>query len=728
MNMINEEEAITIGSIVSVGRYEILYATAPCSNKDNSEVEDVQTIQYLNNAHVRYNEVYLHYEIDWKEKGKSINAINFLMPRDKRHLQDVFVTTPHGLIKKNKTGIGATTLELNSPRNSIIVVPTRALAYGKAISSKIEGESNKYRVLYVGGDITGFVVPEISDYLMDSSIQYKKFIVVADSLPRLLHIIGKEHYKDYFLMVDEIDSYQYDCSYRPNMENVMDYYFQFPISHRCLVSATIGEFSNKEITEEPIINVQFDDSQSRNINLIHTDKAEIRLKKLIEEIAAANPDDKILIAYNSVKGCATIINSLNDNLKSECAILCSSKNEEITEYYSDIVEDRLPKRITFMTCTYFVGVDITERFHLITTINVSKPYTILSTDKLQQIAGRCRHPEGLLGETIIYTTKNNNNEMPTNLQEQVLEDAEALATFGNLYSKLKNTFSKSYYFTDELIEKDFIETTAKRYFGSSAVKLIRKNPDEIFVPSYFNIDFVRIQVDLLGRLYSTPNNLIDALKSEGHTIEVNNYIENEDIPLDIRMQTDEDFQEATMLQREDLIAKLQEEETIEARERLARNLMTQRCSRQNSLFLEHFIELKKYVSFDLLIEKLGEYDNNVDYNRFYNYVIFWTLEDAHPLKVTIREHFPINELFTGTQLTEKFNIIYSSLLNYPSLTPKQAIPLIKVFCTLSERTSMRINGKPVGAYRILNLNPFGLEGEPLQRISARTSVTHLLRL
>ena len=725
--MQDEEEAITIGSIVSIGRYEILYATAPYYDENNGEIENIKTVQYLNNAHVRYNEVHLLYQIDWKEKGKSINAINFTMPKGKGHLQDVFVTTPHGLIKKNRTGVGATTLELNSPRNSIIVVPTRALAYGKAASSKIEGESDKYRVLYVGGDITGFVVPEISDYLMDSSIRYKKFIVVADSLPRLLRIIGKEHYKDYFLMIDEIDSYQYDCSYRPKMENVMDYYFQFPISHRCLVSATIGEFSSKNIIEEPIINVQFDNPQSRNINLIHTDKAEIRLKKLIEEIATANPDDKILIAYNSVKGCATIINSLNDILKSECAILCSSKNEEITEYYSDIVEDRLPKRITFMTCTYFVGVDIIERFHLITAINVSKPYTILSTDKLQQIAGRCRHPEGLLSETIIYTTKNNNNEMPTNLQEQVLEDAEALATFGNLYSMLKNKFPKSYYFTDELIEKDFIETTAKRYFGSSPVKLIRKNSDGIFVPSYFNIDFVRIQADLLCRLYSTPNNLIDALKSEGHTVEVNNYIENEDIPLNIRMQTDEDFQEATMLQREDLIARLQEE-TIEARERLARNLMTQRCSRQNSLFLEHFIELQKYVPFDLLIEKLGEYDNNVDYNKFYNYVIFWTLEDTHPLKVAIQEHFPINERFIGPQLTEKFNIIYSGLLNFPSLTPKKAIPLIKNFCTLSERTSMRINGKPVGAYRILNLNPFGLEGEPLKRISARTSVAHLLRL
>ena len=556
------EEAITIGSIVSVGRYEILYATAPYNDESNGEVDDIQTIQYLNNAHVRYNEVYLHYEIDWREKGKSINAINFLMPKDKGHLQDVFVTTPHGLIKKNKTGIGATTLELNSPRNSIIVVPTRALAYGKAISSRIEGAPNKYKVLYVGGEITGFTVPTISSYLMDSSIHYKKFIVVADSLQRLLEVIGKEHYRDYFLMVDEIDSYQYDCSYRPNIEKVMDYYFQFPISHRCLVSATMGEFSNKDIVEEPVINVQFSAPQSRNINLVHTDKAEIRLKKLIEEIASSNPNDKILIAYNSVRGCATIINSFSDSLKSECAILCSSKNEEITEYYSDIVEDKLPKRITFMTCTYFVGVDITERFHLITAINVSKSYTILSTDKLQQIAGRCRHPEGLLSETIIYTTKHIDNANLPGLPAQVLKDAEALATFGNLFPKLKSAFPNSYYFRNDFKEKDFIESTTKRYLGGTPVQLVRKNTDGIFVPSYFNIDFVRIQVDLLGRLYSKPNSLPDTLKAEGHVIEIHDYTENSDISFSIRTQTEEDFQQAIILQREDLIAKLREAESI----------------------------------------------------------------------------------------------------------------------------------------------------------------------
>lgn len=269
-----------------------------------------------------------------------------------------------------------------------------------------------------------------------------------------------------------------------------------------------------------------------------------------------------MIAYNSVRGCATIINSFSDSLKSECAILCSSKNEEITEYYSDIVEDKLPKRITFMTCTYFVGVDITERFHLITAINVSKSYTILSTDKLQQIAGRCRHPEGLLSETIIYTTKHIDNANLPGLPAQVLKDAEALATFGNLFPKLKSAFPNSYYFRDDFKEKDFIESTTKRYLGGTPVQLVRKNTDGIFVPSYFNIDFVRIQVDLLGRLYSKPNSLPDTLKAEGHVIEIHDYTENSDISFSIRTQTEEDFQQAIILQREDLIAKLREAESI----------------------------------------------------------------------------------------------------------------------------------------------------------------------
>ena len=155
-----------------------------------------------------------------------------------------------------------------------------------------------------------------------------------------------------------------------------------------------------------------------------------------------------------------------------------------------------------------------------------------------------------------------------------------------------------------------------------------------------------------------------------------------------------------------LIAKLREAESILERERIARSLITQRCSRQNSLFLEYFIELQKYLPFDSLIAKLKDYDSNADYNKFYNYVIFWSLEDTHPLKITIHENFPINEIFTGVELTDRFNAIYSGLLNCPQLTPKQAIPIIRNFCTLSDRTSKRINGRPVMGYRIIDTNPY----------------------
>lgn len=209
----------------SDGKYEILYCTGiPHSFED----DPLPMVQTLNGADVNCENVDLKCKVNWLEKNKVIESISFMMPRDDAHLKDVFTTSPYGLIKKNRTGVGATTLELDSPRNSIVVVPTRTLAYSKAVNSRIEGDENKYKILYVGGKITGFNPPKIPTYLADSSIKYKKFIVVANSLPSLLNIIGKENYNDYFLMVDEIDSYQYDCSYRPEMEDVIDYYFQFP--------------------------------------------------------------------------------------------------------------------------------------------------------------------------------------------------------------------------------------------------------------------------------------------------------------------------------------------------------------------------------------------------------------------------------------------------------------------------------------------------------------------
>ena len=84
-------------------------------------------------------------------------------------------------------------------------------------------------------------------------------------------------------MVDEVDSYQYDGYFRESLENVIDYYFEFPYRNRCLVSATIGVFSNKKIEDEPVINISFNRSQRRNIALVHTNNVIKTAAKQIEK-------------------------------------------------------------------------------------------------------------------------------------------------------------------------------------------------------------------------------------------------------------------------------------------------------------------------------------------------------------------------------------------------------------------------------------------------------------
>ncbi|RHL11466.1 MULTISPECIES: hypothetical protein [Bacteroides] len=714
--------SIIESSIISVGKYEILYGTGVAAS---FEEDTPKVIQYLNNAKVRYYDVDLKCDINWKETGKSINSISFLMPRDNAYLGDVFITTPYGLIKKNRTGVGATTLELSSPRNSIVVVPTRALAYNKAINSKIEGEENKYKILYVGGKIAGFNVPAPSAYIADSSIEYKKFIVVVDSFPGLLKDIGEDNYKDYFLMIDEIDSYQYDCSYRPNMEDVIDYYFQFPPTQRCLVSATISSFSNKQIEEEPIINVQFNQPLSRNIKLFYTDDTNIRLKKTIEDIHYNHPNDKILVAYNAIRNCLIVINSLEEVLKNECAMLCSTKNENTIPYYHKIIENQLPKQISFMTCTYFVGIDITERFHLISVINSNKPQTALTTDKLQQIAGRCRHIDEVLSETIIYSTKTPSDDYNlTEISKQVLSDAEQMSLLGNLYPALKLKFPKVLLFRDNLDVEDFIKGSRKSYYGGSKpIQIIRRNSNGLFVPAYFSIDNIRIQIELMKSLYSQKLRLYNELVRLGNNIYFHDYVpEMEHLAPEVERETEEQIHQSNQEQRERLITLLREESTLENRERLA-NRLKSHCSTSNTIFIERFIELQTYLPFEVLIQKLQLYDTSKEYDSFYNSVMFWALSEGHQFKLAFYQQFPINTLISGNVLTERFNNMWQSSLGYRRLTNRQAIPILRLFCKI-KKTSSRVIRTPyiIESYDINDFNC-----QPIHSIPANVNIRNIFR-
>ena len=86
-------------------------------------------------------------------------------------LLDVFEFHPAGVLYKDETGIGATTLELRSPRNSVIVEPIKITA-----SSKAKQES----AFYVGSPTKNhpkkFMPKDLIHYINDSTSKHKKII------------------------------------------------------------------------------------------------------------------------------------------------------------------------------------------------------------------------------------------------------------------------------------------------------------------------------------------------------------------------------------------------------------------------------------------------------------------------------------------------------------------------------------------------------------------------
>lgn len=710
----------------NLGKYQTSFTQLPSDDPEKYERMDLDIVTLELNGAICYYQNHCKHKIKWKKVWEEIEEIDFTFPYDNAKLSDVFNQLPYGLIKKNRTGVGATTLELQSPRNSIVVVPTRALAYEKAKHSK-DSMTGKYKVLYVGGQISGFNPPSINNYLNDNNIEHKKFIVVIDSLPTLLNEIGEENFKDYFIMFDEIDSYQYDASFRPNMEKGFEYYFKFPETNRCLISATVGEFTNPRINEEPVINLVFNNPAPRNIELKETNDVLMTTKKHIEHLLANYPNQKILVAFNLLKrGILPIIKSLSEENQAKCAVLCAEKNKtDVGEMYCDIVENKLPKQITFMTCTYFVGIDIQEPFHLISVADTRYPFTLLSTEKLQQIAGRCRISNGLLSETVIYNIAHNREEDMEALSQQIVKDAQALINFFQLQNDMKSLFPELQKYKG-FSKEEIIESSIKKYGKSSPLHLIKESPTSIAI-SYFNIDNILIQNRIIRNLYNSSDNLKSKLISEGHSINCEVITENESINPQIHEEIAENHQRNTENEREDFITQLMECTSIPERERLAYRLMTN-CQDENKEFLKRFIEMQKYVPIEKLTNLLTPIKSHKAYQKLKKQICIWALEENHPIKATLRSHLAIGHSYTSEEITNAINSIVHGILSADNLNNSEAVRMLKLqFCEVGGRTTEYRNHRRVNVYPILSYDVLGLNCEPVEKTPSTQNMKAILR-
>ena len=310
---------------------------------------------------------------------------------DKRFLSDVMDFLPSNcLLDKGITGCGGTTVEINSKRHSIICVPNISLVLNKQ-SDMVCGVYGKTSI----GDIR---------YYLQNHKGYKKFIVVYDSLPKLLEVIGSSVYNNYFLLIDEYHILFNSYVLRNYaIKRLLNEYRKF--DNFCFMTATpLDDLTIlKELEDLPIINIEWEAAKKVNIEVENTCFV---LSKLKDHITFSfRSDYNLHIFINSMKSISKTISDMN---LEDYKIVCSEdsalryKNLNCVKTVDDI------KKINFYTSTCFEGVDIYDpkgKTIIISDSNISTTMLDIST-MFVQICGRLRDSVYKNQVTFILNAKN----------------------------------------------------------------------------------------------------------------------------------------------------------------------------------------------------------------------------------------------------------------------------------------------------------------------------------
>jgi hypothetical protein len=718
----------------------------------------------------------VRYEIDYQnDTHKRIDCMRLTLLYPQAKLGEIFNSLPYGIVKKSVPGIGATTLALHQLRDTIIVLPTKKLAYQKYLRG-YNKERTSNRFLYVGSDIPeekckSPTDEQIRSYIAEKrtgTFPYKKILVVADSLGRVMEQIKYikeeptrfvrkkleeyaeklkhdpslpplnipitklyEPHMDWHIMVDEIDTFQSDGKFREAMENVIDYYLEFPPIKRCLVSATIRPFTHPQLKEEPLLEINYEHPKQRPVNVIRTNNMHREVADTLIRYRERYPNDKIVVAYNSIRSINTVIRLLPVELQADCSVACSSQSQTMVgKYYRSLHSGKLATPITFITSTYFVGVDIEERFHLLTVSDPRRIQTLLSPEKIYQISGRCRDELGLLSETIIYDFYKPKTPEKAITLEEYEHKAEILSQFANSSEDIQKSCENVLPANFADVKDAIVERSKHSVFGSQPISIIRRNIHGKVVPAYLNIDALGEYQQLCTETYTTKERFFATLRE---TCQICNtaYHSHKKNAEQIQIEeTDRENRKNVIIQYvqasidELLQAKSQGPITDDVLDRMIRK---PRDNRHGRTFLKRVKELYPYVPLDKLIDiltprltKSGINWNAVWYRNLRRSIFFACLADDHPFRILLRDYFPQESRMASDEIREKMNAVLINIQARELKSNREAIKLYHCFFE-EKRSHNKTNFRTVGTVRDMGF-------EPLQRIAATTTVNRILEL
>lgn len=338
-----------------------------------------------------------------------VSGIDYFLPANNtltntHFMQKQIITVPNGIkflsqvidnvpdqciLNKGITGCGGTTVEINSQRNSIIIVPIVNLIKSKQVSTNIFG---------VYGDIKN---PQIKEYI-SSFKGYKKIMATYDALPRLIEIIGESIFEDYFLLIDEYHTFTDYYSFRRNaIRGVLNNYHKF--KHFCFMTATPikDDYMLKELEHLDVIEYNWEGSSRVNITIKDTPYVQ---KELLSEIGIAK-DYNLHIFVNSVDFIKRIVPNLpSKDFRTVCSAESATKTPQIQP--QDINSPVC--KINFYTSAAFEGCDIMDENGYVIIIadsNIATTIKDISTSVVQ-ICGRIRNSKYKTSAYMILNTKN----------------------------------------------------------------------------------------------------------------------------------------------------------------------------------------------------------------------------------------------------------------------------------------------------------------------------------
>ena len=355
--------------------------------------------------------------------------------KEGQYLSDVMNKIPSNcILSKRIPGCGATTLELDTNRSSIIVVPNVPVIVSKC---------NKYPNLL--GVYEGVNQSQIVEYLTNNPT--RKIMTTPESFSKVKSACEKCNvniYTNFFLLMDECHQLIKDVDYRIDIVMPMNDFFRF--NRKALVSATPIGFSDPRFEENhfEIIEITADYDYRQDITVTQTYNIAKAVGQYLE-----NHNGTICFFINSVVEIYSIMKHFG--IMEDSAVYCApkSRGKLKTEYgftnaYTEWSAESM-KKYNFFTGRFFTAFDLELPYKpdlVMVTDPYNAEYTMLDVDTdCIQICGRFRN--GINSATHIYRV---NPEIVVKSMEQMEWEISAhefaYTTIQTLYNSAENKESR----------------------------------------------------------------------------------------------------------------------------------------------------------------------------------------------------------------------------------------------------------------------------------------------